>query len=357
MGQYLGQLIQMVTDRYLNFEYDLARKTLTMARSTLKAALAEDMLAMLDRLEALLLDCQGDFAGAVVHMTRGTRKAHLALSQHAHLMDLVTLRLYLLRERKTRGSSDERPSKAEQALTWTLLEEGPWRDALQMPYDFDPTLPSVPWPTVTDFPPVVQAVQLLEAVWLELAGEFNTLLKREVFAMNPVKTSLTRDHDCIQATGEWQRYEVSSVLHAEVFKKGCSESVTPVACDTLRQLRAISGLVVLRAGYSALGPGTWLKPHFGATNRQLKLHLGLEVPVSNDGRTPCTVFRVANDTRSWEAGRVLFFDDSFEHEVRWRDSVCPTENFSRRRVVFQVVLRHPSLPYLRNYNPIVVDAH
>ena len=29
----------------------------------------------------------------------------------------------------------------------------------------------------------------------------------------------------------------------------------------------------------------------------------------------CARIRVANDTRAWETGKVLFFDDSWEHEV------------------------------------------
>jgi hypothetical protein len=48
------------------------------------------------------------------------------------------------------------------------------------------------------------------------------------------------------------------------------------------------------------------------TNAQLKLHLGLVVP--EHGR--CSCLRVGNKTRPWQEGRVLFFDDSFEHEVR-----------------------------------------
>jgi hypothetical protein len=32
---------------------------------------------------------------------------------------------------------------------------------------------------------------------------------------------------------------------------------------------------VLRAGYSALGAGGWIRPHFGASNAVLKIHLGL----------------------------------------------------------------------------------
>ena len=71
---------------------------------------------------------------------------------------------------------------------------------------------------------------------------------------------------------------------------------------------------MFRAGYSSLEPHAWLKPHFGMTNGQLKLHLGLVVPRTAEGE-PCALFRVSNVTEAWEQDRVLFFDDSFEHEV------------------------------------------
>ena len=49
--------------------------------------------------------------------------------------------------------------------------------------------------------------------------------------------------------------------------------------------------------------------------------------------------RVANEVRAWQQGKVLFFDDSFEHEVRNR---CD-ESFGPR-AVFQLVIAHPDLP-------------
>lgn len=42
-----------------------------------------------------------------------------------------------------------------------------------------------------------------------------------------------------------------------------------------------------------------------------------------------------NETRGWAEGAVIYFDDSFEHEVR--------NNCASERVVFQVVFVHPDL--------------
>ena len=90
---------------------------------------------------------------------------------------------------------------------------------------------------------------------------------------------------------------------------------------------------MLRAGYSAVEAGAWLRPHFGMSNGQLKFHLGLVVPRLHGAA--CAHFRVGNETRTWGNKSITFFDDSFEHEVR---NDCRQE-----RVVFQVVFVHPGV--------------
>jgi aspartyl/asparaginyl beta-hydroxylase (cupin superfamily) len=96
------------------------------------------------------------------------------------------------------------------------------------------------------------------------------------------------------------------------------------------------------------------------TNGQLKFHLGLVIPMvgKGDERRPCAgglpeekgaalgrsqatgapspvEIRVGNETRAWRKKEVLFFDDSWEHEV-WNR--CRSE-----RVVLQLVMAHPDL--------------
>ena len=64
--------------------------------------------------------------------------------------------------------------------------------------------------------------------------------------------------------------------------------------------------------FSVLKPGTHIPPHHGMLNTRLICHLPLIVP---DG---CRL-RVGNRTRAVEAGRMMIFDDSMEHEA-WNDS-------------------------------------
>ncbi|MGH6728982.1 MAG: aspartyl/asparaginyl beta-hydroxylase domain-containing protein, partial [Sphingomicrobium sp.] len=60
--------------------------------------------------------------------------------------------------------------------------------------------------------------------------------------------------------------------------------------------------------FSRLEPGAHIPPHHGMLNCRIICHLPLIVP------SGCTL-RVGNETRTWEQGKLLMFDDSLEHEA------------------------------------------
>jgi aspartate beta-hydroxylase len=64
--------------------------------------------------------------------------------------------------------------------------------------------------------------------------------------------------------------------------------------------------------FSRLRPNTQIEPHFGLMNVRLTVHLALNIP-ANAG------IRVGDETRTWTPGKVLAFDDSFNHEA-WNNS-------------------------------------
>jgi len=66
------------------------------------------------------------------------------------------------------------------------------------------------------------------------------------------------------------------------------------------------------AGFSLLQAQTHIKPHIGWAKSVYRLHLGLVVP-------PGCALRVADETRHWEEGKCLVFDDTVEHEA-WNNS-------------------------------------
>jgi len=64
--------------------------------------------------------------------------------------------------------------------------------------------------------------------------------------------------------------------------------------------------------FSLLKAGARIAPHTGMFNTRLICHLPLIVP-------PGCRFRVGNEVREWEEGKLLIFDDTIEHEA-WNDS-------------------------------------
>jgi hypothetical protein len=80
--------------------------------------------------------------------------------------------------------------------------------------------------------------------------------------------------------------------------------------------------------FSVLEPGARIEPHIGITNARIIAHFPLIVP-DNCG------FRVGGETRQWEPGKALIFDDMTTHEA-WNDS-------DRIRVVLIADLWRPEL--------------
>jgi aspartate beta-hydroxylase len=64
--------------------------------------------------------------------------------------------------------------------------------------------------------------------------------------------------------------------------------------------------------FSVFAPGTHLLPHRGVTNTRVVAHLPLMVPED------CAL-GVGGETHVWQEGRVVFFDDTYEHEA-WNRS-------------------------------------
>lgn len=81
--------------------------------------------------------------------------------------------------------------------------------------------------------------------------------------------------------------------------------------ETARLVESIPGMTT--AGFSRMAPGTEIHPHRGYTDEVLRCHLGLIVP-------PDCGLRVGEETRSWEPGRCLVFDDTIEHAAWNRGS-------------------------------------
>jgi len=80
--------------------------------------------------------------------------------------------------------------------------------------------------------------------------------------------------------------------------------------------------------FSKLSAGARIPAHHGMINTRLVCHLPLIVP-------PDCGFRVGGETRQWEEGKLLIFDDTIEHEA-WNEG-------QSERVVLIFDVWHPDL--------------
>jgi aspartyl/asparaginyl beta-hydroxylase (cupin superfamily) len=92
-------------------------------------------------------------------------------------------------------------------------------------------------------------------------------------------------------------------FYGKKFEENCARCP-----ETTRILESLPRFEKDHIMFSALNPHARIPPHTGPMNGILRAHLGLVVP------NGCYV-RVGPDERTWQEGKVLVFDDSFEHEV------------------------------------------
>ena len=284
--------------------------------------------------ESELRDCQGNASGAL----RALERAAALHGGGRAGADAALARIDLLRKAAAEAAAAGTPAAEalrarETREVAALLAMGPWEHPQQLPRTYLRGLFSAPWHvhsgagarwrTITE-----PAAKALEGGAAALAAEFAAL---------KAAGKLLDESECVHVGGggEWKWYATNG-FWVELDAAGCAVD-TPAACALLAALAAdLPQLRVVRAGYSAISGRAHLRPHCGWTNAQLKMHVGLVVPKERGrkkGGAACAHLRVGNETRAWEKGKVLFFDDSYEHEVTHK---CEAE-----RVVFQLVFEHP----------------
>ncbi|XP_076027550.1 aspartyl/asparaginyl beta-hydroxylase-like isoform X3 [Genypterus blacodes] len=151
-------------------------------------------------------------------------------------------------------------------------------------------------------------------------------IRDEALAVIDQKTGLfVPEEENLRERGEWGQY----TLWQQGKKVGNSCHNVPKTCALLERYTEATGCKRGQIKFSVMQPGTHVWPHTGPTNCRLRIHLGLVIP-----KTGCKI-RCTNQTREWEEGKVLIFDDSFEHEV-WQEA----ESY---RLIFIVDAWHPEL--------------
>ncbi|XP_064363560.1 aspartyl/asparaginyl beta-hydroxylase isoform X10 [Dromaius novaehollandiae] len=178
-------------------------------------------------------------------------------------------------------------------------------------------LKAQPWWTARETG-YTELVKSLEKNW--------KLIRDEGLAVMDKKRSLFLPEDeNLREKGDWSQF----TLWQQGRKNENACKGAPKTCALLERFPEATGCRRGQIKYSVMHPGTHVWPHTGPTNCRLRMHLGLVIP-----KEGCRI-RCAQENRTWEEGKVLIFDDSFEHEV-WQDA----ENY---RLIFIVDVWHPEL--------------
>jgi aspartyl/asparaginyl beta-hydroxylase (cupin superfamily) len=135
----------------------------------------------------------------------------------------------------------------------------------------------------------------LEAAFHELAREL-AQLDPDAFDESPDALSLATDG-----------YDERGWRAFELFGRAGLERNRARVPRTAAAAAAVPGMV--NACLSLLEPGTHLEPHRGELQGVLRCHLALRVPQGD-----CAL-RGGGQTRRWEPGRCLVFDDTVVHEA------------------------------------------
>ncbi|XP_054102388.2 aspartyl/asparaginyl beta-hydroxylase isoform X14 [Callithrix jacchus] len=154
--------------------------------------------------------------------------------------------------------------------------------------------------------------------------------------MDKAKGLFLPEDENLREKGDWSQFTLWQQGRRN--ENACKGA--PKTCTLLEKFPETTGCRRGQIKYSIMHPGTHVWPHTGPTNCRLRMHLGLVIP-----KEGCKI-RCADETKTWEEGKVLIFDDSFEHEV-WQDA-------SSFRLIFIVDVWHPELtPQQRRSLPAI----
>lgn len=160
--------------------------------------------------------------------------------------------------------------------------------------------------------------RLLERHWTTIRDEGLSLLNKE-------KTAFPLETENLIEKGDWRQFELYNQGRKET--KNCAK--TPKTCELLMKMADTTSNQRGQIKFSIMQPGTHVWPHTGPTNCRLRSHLGLVIPKD-------VYIRAGNETRTWQNGKVIVFDDSFDHEV-WH-------NGTQARMILIIDFWHPDVP-------------
>ena len=193
------------------------------------------------------------------------------------------------------------------------VEQGVWNHPLQRPVDLVANGSDRPVYSPDDF----WFVHHLQEHYPKIRAEIDAVTDPAQQGFAPVEEPLL-------GAGRWDQV----ILYEAGRRQDRACAIFPVTASVVEQIPEATTLGPGVVTLSWLEPGTHVVPHCGRTNAQLRVHLGLRVPDR-------VTIRVGDQTLTWQEGRCIVFDDSFEHEV-WHRGEEP-------RLVLLLDVPHPAL--------------
>lgn len=181
---------------------------------------------------------------------------------------------------------------AQLSLADRCVREGVWwEQRFQRPAHFLRGLPTLPWHNASHF----GICRGLEDGFAEVASEI-----------------LALDAKASRSSGMADGQLLETVLRArpksegEESRRWCPKTLALL--DTFAEVVQAAAMGIGEVALLHLMPGCRISRRCGATNMRLTCHLGIGVPAE------CRI-TVSDETRPWQEGKCLLFDDSFEHSI------------------------------------------
>ncbi|HMQ09883.1 MAG TPA: aspartyl/asparaginyl beta-hydroxylase domain-containing protein [Oligoflexia bacterium] len=149
-------------------------------------------------------------------------------------------------------------------------------------------------------PYILPWVKGLEDQWQIIRAELDRLL--EHWQQLPNFQDISKDQTAITQDDHWK----TVIFYGYGFKTDFNCAVCPITAEILSKIPGMT-----TAMFSILSPGKIIPPHRGPYKGVLRYHLALKVPQDYKN---CKI-RVGETWLSWQQGKSILFDDTYEHEV------------------------------------------
>jgi beta-hydroxylase len=191
------------------------------------------------------------------------------------------------------GTNGIQPMDRPSAVTRFFMGIVSWAERLNFKYA---VLGNPPVYDTATFPWAAE----VEKAWPQIRAELDRVLVRQKDL--PSFQDISTDVKTISKDSGWKTFFLLGFgIKSEQNIRACPE--------TWAAVQKIPGLKT--AMFSIFEPGKHLPAHRGPYNGVLRLHLGMIVPESTDR----IAIRVKDQICHWHEGKVLIFDDAYEHEA------------------------------------------